>query len=99
MVLKQSELLESPEVDDQQPSIPLTKYEGSKTNSWNFMKKECVECFWYNTYYCTEISKTKNILECMLNSAMNKAINEYINKEYNTDTSALPISNNSDDIV
>ena len=46
------------------------------------MKKECVECFWYNTYYCTEISKTKNILECMFNSAMNKAINEYINKEY-----------------
>lgn len=63
------------------------------------MKKECVECFWYNTYYCTEISKTKNIPECMFNSAMNKAINEYINKEYNTNTSALPISNNSDDIV
>ena len=63
------------------------------------MKKECVECFWYNTYYCTEISKIKNIPKCMFNSAMNKAINKYINKEYNTNTSALPISNNSDDIV
>ena len=62
------------------------------------MKKECVECFWYNTYYCTEISKTKNISECILNSAMNKAINKYINKEYNTNTSALPI-NNGDEIV
>ena len=62
------------------------------------MKKECVECFWYNTYYCTEILKTKNISECMLNSAMNKAINKYINKEYNTNTSALPI-NNGDEIV
>lgn len=62
------------------------------------MKKECVECFWYNTYYCTEISKTKNISECMFNSAMNKAINEYINKEYNTDTSAgNPVKD--DDIV
>lgn len=62
------------------------------------MKKECVECFWYNTYYCTEISKTKNISECMFNSAMNKAINKYINKEYNTDTSAgNPVKD--DDIV
>lgn len=32
-VLKQGELLESPEVDNQQPSYPLTKVEGSETNS------------------------------------------------------------------
>ena len=29
------ELLESLEVDNQQPSTPLTKCEGSETNSWN----------------------------------------------------------------
>lgn len=50
------------------------------------MKKECIECIWYNTYYCTETSKTKDIPECMFNSAMNKASEEYINKEYNTNT-------------
>ena len=62
------------------------------------MKKECIECFWYNTYYCTEISKTKNIPECVFNSTMNKTTNEYINKEYNTNTSAEhPIKD--DDIV
>ena len=32
-VVKQGELLESPEVDNQQPSTPLTKCEGSETNS------------------------------------------------------------------
>lgn len=32
-VLKQGELLETPEVDNQQPSIPLTKDEGSETNT------------------------------------------------------------------
>lgn len=32
-VLKQGELLETPEVDNQQPSTPLTKCEGSETNS------------------------------------------------------------------
>ena len=32
-VLKQGELLESPEVGNQQPSQPLTKLEGSETNS------------------------------------------------------------------
>lgn len=32
-VFKQGELLESPEVDNQQPSTPLTKCEGSETNS------------------------------------------------------------------
>ena len=33
MVLKQGELLESPEVDDQQPSIYRNIIEGSTTNS------------------------------------------------------------------
>ena len=33
VVLKQSELLESPEVDDQQPSIYRNIIEGSTTNS------------------------------------------------------------------
>lgn len=32
-VVKQGELLETPEVDNQQPSTPLTKCEGSETNS------------------------------------------------------------------
>ena len=32
-VIKQGELLENPEVDNQQPSQPLTKLEGSETNS------------------------------------------------------------------
>jgi len=32
-VVKQGELLENPEVDNQQPSQPLTKLEGSETNS------------------------------------------------------------------
>lgn len=62
------------------------------------MKKECIEYFWYNIYYYTEISKTKNIPKCMFNSIMNTATNEYINKEYNTNTSAEhPIKD--DDIV
>ena len=34
-VIKREELLENPEVDNQQPSQPLTKLEGSETNSWN----------------------------------------------------------------
>lgn len=33
IICKQEELLESPEVDNQQPSQPLTKLEGSETNS------------------------------------------------------------------
>ena len=49
------------------------------------MKKECIECFWYNTYYCTKISKTKNIPECMFNSAANKAAERYINEIYGID--------------
>lgn len=32
-VIKREELLETPEVDNQQPSAPLTKCEGSETNS------------------------------------------------------------------
>lgn len=32
-VVKREELLENPEVDNQQPSQPLTKLEGSETNS------------------------------------------------------------------
>ena len=32
-VVKRGELLENPEVDNQQPSTPLTKCEGSETNS------------------------------------------------------------------
>jgi len=32
-VVKQGEMLENPEVDNQQPSTPLTKCEGSETNS------------------------------------------------------------------
>ena len=73
-------------MEHQQPNIGLTTNTGSETNSRNFMKKECVECIWYNTYYCTETSKTKDIPECIFNSAMNKATEEYINKEYNTNT-------------
>ena len=63
------------------------------------MKKECIECIWDNTYYCTKISKTKDIPECMFNSAMNKATEEYINKEYNTDTSTHYPTNEGNDIV
>lgn len=62
------------------------------------MKKECLECIWYNTYYCTENSKTKYIPECMFNSAMNKVTEGYINKEYNIDTS-IPHPKKDEDIV
>ena len=60
VVLKQGELLENPEVDNQHPSIYRNIIEGSTTNS-----------------------------QVLADNA----------EDGNTDTSALPISNNSDDIV
>ena len=49
------------------------------------LKKECIECIWNNTYYCTENSKIKDVPECMFNSAENKAAERYINEIYGID--------------
>jgi len=55
------------------------------------MKKECNNCYFYNSTYCTELSKAKSYPECSFNSGYNKAQERIIlsyYKEYNTDTSA-----------